>query len=62
MSSIREKFGAPLITSARTFGLHHSYRLSQAGLSFTVMKVEEDEAARMKKREAEGYMAMEVVE
>ncbi len=62
MSGIREKFGAPLITSARTFGLHHSYRLSQAGLSFTVMKVEEDEAAQMMKREAEGYVAMEVVE
>jgi DNA polymerase-4 len=62
MSSIREKFHGPIVTSARTFGLHHSYRLSQAGLSFTVMKVEDDEAARIQKREAEGYVAMEVVE
>jgi DNA polymerase-4 len=62
MSSIREKFHGPIVTSARTFGLHHSYRLSQAGLSFTVMKVEDEEAARIQKREAEGYVAMEVVE
>jgi len=62
MSSLREKFHAPVITTARTFGLHHSYRLSQAGLSFTVMKVEEDEARAMTKREAEGYVAMEMVE
>ncbi|HET6400195.1 MAG TPA: DNA polymerase IV [Candidatus Kapabacteria bacterium] len=62
MSGIREKFGAPIITSARTFGLHHSYRLAQAGLSFTVMKVEEEESASMVKREAGGYLPMEVVE
>jgi len=61
MGSLREKFGSPVITSARTFGLHHSYRLSQAGLSFSVATVEEKEAAEMAKREAEEYMAMDLV-
>ena len=61
MSGIREKFGAPIITSARTFGLHHSYRLAQAGLSFTVMKVEEEEAAEWDARQAEEYMEMETM-
>jgi DNA polymerase IV len=62
MSGIREKFGAPIVTSARTFGLHHSYRLAQAGLSFTVMKVAEEESAEMTKREAMGYLPMAMVE
>jgi DNA polymerase-4 len=59
MGSLREKFHAPIITSARTFGLHHSYRLSQAGLSFSTATVEYKEAEEMLQREAEKFMAME---
>ena len=62
MGKLREKFGSPVLTSARTFALHHSYRLSQAGLSFTSMKVEDDEARKYAEREAAQYVAMEVVE
>jgi len=62
MSGIREKFGTPIVTSARTFGLHHSYRLAQAGLSFTVMKVAEEEATSLSKREADGYLPMDMME
>ncbi|HWF43617.1 MAG TPA: hypothetical protein VG537_03145, partial [Candidatus Kapabacteria bacterium] len=62
MGKLREKFGGPILTSARTFGLHHSYRLSQAGLSFTVMKVEDDEAKRISERHAGNYVPIELVE
>ena len=62
MGKLREKFHSPVVTSARTFGLHHSYRLSQAGLSFSVASVEEKESIEMARREADGYMAMELVE
>lgn len=69
LSGIREKFAsltssgsatrAPIISSARTFGLHRSYRLAQAGLSFTVMKVAEEESVKMNKHDAQGYQPME---
>src|SRR5581483_607144 len=61
LGNIRDKFGASIITSARTFGLHHSYRLSQAGLSFTVMKVEDEEAKRIERKEAAKRVKMETV-
>ena len=59
--SLREKFHSPVVTSARTFGLHHSYRLSQAGLSFSTASVEKKESAEMKEREAKKLMTMEEV-
>ena len=59
MGTIREKFGGPVVASARTFGLHRSYCLAQAGLSFTVMKVEEEESQKIGKRETEGYIPIE---
>jgi DNA polymerase-4 len=61
MSRLREKFHSPVVTSARTFGLHHSYRLSQAGLSFSTASVEAKEASELLRREAERLMAMEEV-
>jgi DNA polymerase-4 len=59
MGKLREKFHSPVITSARTFGLHHSYRLSQAGLSFSTRSVEEKEAQALHQREADEYMSID---
>jgi len=61
LGNIREKFGPKIVTSARTFTLHHSYRLSQAGLSFSVQSIEEEGSAEMTKRHSEGYHSIESV-
>jgi len=50
LSNIREKFGSRIISTARTFDLHHSYRLSQAGLSFSTASIEKTHKPEQKGR------------
>lgn len=42
LQHIRERFGNKVIATARTYNLHREYRLAQAGISFSVARIDKE--------------------